>query len=180
VKSRLVRLLAAILIAAPVSASDFRTLDLGATCDGVQAREQARGSVSIPSQKNSGAEVYAFRGRDFGRDLTLEYFCPKGTLFSGNYLFPVEQLETAVTSYHNAYDLLVSRYGAPFFDNTPWQVGRSTSEVRKHRRFLTLDPREYMTAWKTPHLFVVTHLMSIHESEGRGWRVVVVIGPTKK
>lgn len=171
--------LAVTLVAAPVGAADFRTLDVGATCDGVPAREQARGSVSIPWQEISGADVYAFRGRDFGRDLTLMYFCPNGTLFTGNYLFPYEQLKTAVTSYHHAYDLLLSRYGAPFFDNTPWQFGRSTSEVRKHLRFISQDPRKYMTAWKTTRLFIDMAMMPNRESEGR-WRLTVVIGPIKK
>lgn len=178
--SRLAHLLAVILVAAPVSAADFRALDLGATCDGVKAREQARGSISIPWKKIAGADAYAFRARDFGRDLILVYFCPKGVLFSGNYLFPVEHLQEASTSYHNAYDLLVSRYGAPFFDNTPWQVGRSTSEVQKRQRFISLDPRKYMTAWKTQRVFVTMDMMPSRQSERRGWRAFVVIGPIKK
>lgn len=179
-RSRLAFLAATLFSAPVVGAADFRTLDLGATCNGVPVREQARGSVSIPWQKISGADIYAFRGRGFGRDLTLMYFCPKGTLFSGNYLFPFEQLETAVASYHHTYDLLVSRYGPPFVDNTPWQVGRSTSEVRKHLRFISTDPRKYMTAWKTPRLFIDMAMMPNRESEGRSWRLTVVIGPIKR
>lgn len=180
-KSRLTRALAVILVAAPVSAADFRALDLGATCGGVNARELARGSIPIPWQKVEGADAYAFSARDFGRDLTLVYFCPKGVLFSGNYLFPVEQLQEASTSYHNAYDLLVSRYGAPFVDNTPWQVRRSPSEARKHQRStISPDPRKYMTAWKSSRVFVTMNMMPSHQSEHRGWRVFVVIGPIKK
>ena len=177
----LAHLLAVIVISAPVGAADFRTLDFGARCDGVQAREQARGSVSIPWKKIPGSDVYAFRGRDFGRDLTLMYLCPKGALFSGNYLFPIEQLETAVTSYHNAYDLLVSIYGAPRFDNTQWQVGAKTKDPRN----VNADPRKYMTYWKTSRLNVNMAMMRGYEPEGRGWRsrgwrVFLVLSGIKK
>jgi hypothetical protein len=169
-------LLAVTLAAAPAGAADFRTLDFGATCESVQAHEQARGSVAIPWGKISGADVYAFRGRDYDRDLILMYFCPKGALFSGNYYFPVEQIETAVTSYRNTYDLLVSVYGAPFIDNTPWQVGGST----KDERVINSDSRKYMTSWSTPRLHATISIMPSQESEGPGWRVFVVISPVKK
>jgi hypothetical protein len=86
-----------IVIAAPVSAADFRTLNFGAPCDGARAREQARGSVSIPWKRVEGSDAYAFRGSDFGRDLTVMYLCSKGTLFSGNYFFRVEQLGNLCT-----------------------------------------------------------------------------------
>jgi len=51
---------AMILIAAPAGAAEFRTLDIGAPCDAVPAREQARGSVAIPWKTIPGADVYAF------------------------------------------------------------------------------------------------------------------------
>jgi len=119
----LLRYVALVLLSAPVGAADFRTLDIGDSCASVQAREKARGSIAIPWKQLSGADTYAFRGHDHGRDLTLTYFCPKGALFSGNYYFPVEQLEVAVNTYHAAYDVMVASYGTPFTDNSPWQVG---------------------------------------------------------
>ncbi len=94
--------LAVTSFSSPLRAADFRTLDFGAACDSVVTREQARGSVPIPGEKISGADVYGFRGREYDRDLVLTYFCPKGVLFSGNYYFPVEGLETAIVSYRIA------------------------------------------------------------------------------
>ena len=176
VSTMLGRLIATILVSAPVVAADFRTLDIGAQCDSVPAREQARGSVAIPWGEVSGADVYAFKARDYDRDLVLMYFCPKGSLFSGNYFFPVEKLEKAVTSFHNAYDLLVSVYGAPFIDNTPWQAGEST----KDERFVSAEPRKYMASWRTPRLHVAMSIMPSHASEGPGWRVFVVISRIQK
>lgn len=169
-------LVAAIIVSSPAPAEDFRTLNFGAACDSVQAREQARGSVAISSGKIPGADNYAFRGRDFDRDLTLTYFCPKGILFSGNYFFPVEQLEAAATSYRNAYDLLVSLYGAPYIDTTPWQVGGDT----KDERAVASNPRKYMTSWRTPRLHVTVSIMPSDESGEPGWRVFVVLSRSKK
>jgi hypothetical protein len=168
--------IAVILIAAPADAADFRTLDLGAPCDAAPAREQARGSVAIPWKKIPGADVYAFTGRDYDRDLVVMYFCPQGTLFSGNYFFPIEQPEKAVTSYRGVYDLLIAVYGAPFVDNTPWQVGGST----KDERVINPDPWMYMTAWRTPRLNINMAITQGQESEGPGWRVFVVISRLKK
>jgi hypothetical protein len=167
--------IAVTLISAPADAEDFRTLNLGSPCDAVPAREQARGSVAIPWKKIPGANVYAFTGRDYDRDLVVMYFCPQGTLFSGNYFFPIEQPENAVTSYRGVYDLLVAVYGAPFVDNTPWQVGGST----KDERVINPDPRMYMTAWRTPRLNVNMCFVQGNESEGPGWRVFVVISRRK-
>src|ERR1700734_566228 len=93
--SMLARFLAVMLISAPINAADFCTADFGATCGGVQAREQGR--------EIAGAGAYAFGGQDFARGLTVKYLCArKGwPLFIGNYLFRIEPLEKAVTSYHN-------------------------------------------------------------------------------
>ncbi len=168
--------LAVTSFSSPLRAADFRTLDFGAACDSVVTREQARGSVPIPREKISGADVYGFRGREYDRDLVLTYFCPKGVLFSGNYYFPVEVLETAIVSYRNTYDLLVSIYGAPFIDNTPWQVGGDT----KDEHVVSSDPRKYMTGWRIPRLPATVSIMPSHKSENQGWRVFVVISRVKK
>lgn len=166
---------AMIVISAPAGAAEFRTLDLGAPCDAVPAREQARGSVAIPWKQIPGADVYAFTGREYERDLVIMYFCPQGNLFSGNYFFPIEQPEKTVTSYRDVYDLLVSVYGAPFVDSTPWQVGGST----KDPRVISPDPQKYMTMWRTPLLNVNMAIGLNRESEGPGSRVFVVISRRK-
>ena len=143
-------LIAMILISAPANAADFRGLDFGAPCDTAPAHEQARGSVAIPWKTIPGADVYAFTGREYNRDLVITYFCPHGALFSGNYFLPIEQPEKALSSYRDVYDLLVAVYGAPFDDTTPWQVGGST----KDPGFISSDPRKYTTSWMTPFLYV--------------------------
>jgi hypothetical protein len=140
----------------------------------VPAREQARGSVAIPWKTIPGADVYAFKGIEFNRDLVIMYFCPQGSLLSGNYLFPIEQPQKTVTSYRDVYDLLVSVYGAPFFDTTPWQIGGSTKDL------VSPDPQKYMTAWRTPLLNVNMAIGLNGESEAPGWRVFVVISRRKQ
>jgi hypothetical protein len=169
-------LVALALLSAPVGAADFRVLDFGDACASIQAREEPLGSVAIPWQKISGADIYAFKGREFNRELLITYFCPKGTLFSGNYYFPVEPLDVAVTSYRAAYDLLVSMYGAPFFDTSPWQVGANDKDPRA----IASDPQKYTTAWKTPRLHVALSLMPNFPSEGPGRRVFIVVTRLKK
>lgn len=167
-------LIAMILISAPTGAADFRGLDFGAPCNAAPAHEQARGSVAIPWKTIPGADVYAFTGREYNRDLVIMYFCPQGTLFSGNYFFPIEQPEKTVSSYRDVYDLLVAVYGAPFVDTTPWQVGGST----KDPRVISSDPQKYLTSWITPLLNVNMAIRLSNESPG--WRVFVVINRRKK
>lgn len=164
------RLLAVILISAPVNAAEFPTLDFGATCNGVQVREQGA--------EVAGAGAYAFRGQDFARGVTVRYLCAKmgWPLFVGNYLFPIEPLEKAVTSYHNIYDRLIAIYGAPYLDTTPWQVGART----KDQRNIHLDPRKYGAYWKTPRLLVNLVMLQSYKSKVRGWRPFVVISRSKE
>jgi hypothetical protein len=170
------RLLTLALLSTPVAAADFRTLDFGDTCAPVKVREEAQGSVAIPWNQICGADIYAFRVRDYNRDLMITYFCPKGALFSGNWYFPVEPLDVAVSSYRDAYDLLVSQYGAPFLDSSPWQVGADTNDPLA----IASDPRMYMTSWKTAHLHTVMSLMPNLKSEHPGWRVFIVVSRAKQ
>lgn len=164
------RLLAVILISAPVNAADFRALDFGPPCDGAQAREQGA--------EIAGAGAYAFSGQAFARGLNVRYLCAKEgwPAFVGNYSFPIEPLEKAVTSYHNIYDRLISIYGAPYFDNTRWQVGART----KDQRNIDPDPRKYSAYWKTPRLFVNLVMIRSYKSRVRGWRAFVVISRNKE
>jgi hypothetical protein len=167
--SMLARFLVAILISAPINAADSCTADFGATCGGAQAREQGR--------EIAGAGASAFSGQDFARGLTVKYLCArKGwPLFIGNYLFPIEPLEKAVTSYHHIYDRLISIYGAPYLDTTPWQVGALT----KDQRNIDPDPRKYGAYWKTPRLLVNLVMIQSYKSKVRGWRAFVVMSRNK-
>jgi hypothetical protein len=165
--SMLGRLIAMILISAPAGAANFRGLEFGAPCAAAPAHEQARGSVAIPWKTNPGADVYAFTGREYNRDLVIIYACPQGTLVSGNYMFPVEQLEKTVSTYRDVHDRLVSIYGAPFIDSPPWQVGT------KDPRGISQHPQKYITSWRTPILNVAMSILRTNEPPG--WRVFVVI-----
>jgi hypothetical protein len=101
------------IAAAPVVAADYRGANFGDDCARVQAQEKARGSSAIPWKQMSGADIYAFQVRENDRDLVMTYFCPKGKLFTVNYSFPTEKLETALQSYRAALDWLSSMFGAP-------------------------------------------------------------------
>jgi hypothetical protein len=166
----LARLLAIILISVPVNAAAFVAWTFGPTCAGVQAREQGT--------EITGAGAYAFKGQAFARGLTVKYLCGKTgwPLFIGNYLFAIEPLQKAVTSYHNVYDRLISIYGAPYLDTTPWQVGARTKDPRN----IEPDPRKYGTYWKTPRLLVNLVMVRSYKSKVRGWRAFVVISRNKE
>lgn len=120
-----------------------------------------------------GAGTYAFGGQAFAQGLTVRYLCAKRgwPLFVGNYLFPIEPLEKALTTYHDVYDRLISIYGAPYFDTTQWQVGARTKDPRN----IDPDPRRYGAYWKTPRLLVNLVIMRSYKSRVRGWRAFVVI-----
>jgi hypothetical protein len=162
-----------LLFVAPALSGDFRSLNFGDSCATVLTAETDRGSVSVPWSRD---DVHAFNGRDFNRDLTFTYFCPKGVLFAGNYYFPIESLHSALESYHDAYGLLISIYGAPFLDNTPWQVGSDTSDPRA----VSTDPRKYSTSWKTERTYVHIMLIPPKVSGEPDWRVFVVAMKPKK
>jgi hypothetical protein len=167
--SMLGRLIAMILISAPAGAADFGGSDFGAPCDAAIAHERARGSLAIPWNTIPAADIYVFSGREYNRDLGITYFCPKGTLARVNYLFPIEHPEKTISSYRDVYDVLISVYGAPFFDTTPWQVGGNT----KDPSVISPDPQKYMTSWRTPLLDV--NMTIGLDSESQGWRVLVVM-----
>jgi hypothetical protein len=160
------------LLSAPVGAGDFRGLNFGDSCTSIPSREEARGSIAIPWKSPSGADISRiFKGREYDRDLTIMYLCSEGGLLGGNYFFQSEPLDVAVGSYRSMYDLFVSTYGAPFFDNTPWQVGGSIPD----KRIINPDPREYQTMWKTARLLTKLNFAPNLPSEKAGWRVSIVV-----
>ncbi len=68
-------------------AADFRALDIGQSCALAREWEVSKGSIPTPGRKGPGADIYAFEGRDFDRELSFSYFCIDGNLFAGNYFF---------------------------------------------------------------------------------------------
>ena len=167
--------IALVLLSAPVGATDFRALDLGDPCGPVQTREKALGSVAIPWPRWAGADIYAFAGRDFDRDLKLTYFCTNGRLYSGGYYFPVEKLEDALNTYRAVYESLLSMYGEPYVQDMPWQVGPGSNP-----RGMPPESRGYETVWKTPRLDARMGIASNFPSESPGRRVFVEITQHKQ
>jgi hypothetical protein len=79
------------LIAVSAEGADFRALDIGQSCATVVEWEIAHGSTPVPWTTVPGAETYAFRVRQFDRDILAQYVCVKGNLLAGNYLFPLSR-----------------------------------------------------------------------------------------
>jgi hypothetical protein len=153
--------------------ADFRTLDLGQSCTSAREWEVARGSTPMPGSAGPGADIYAFEGREFDRDVYLSYFCMHGVLFTGNHSFPIESLDQAVDSYRDIRERLLSVYGDTSSDASPWSGAgdmRSTG----------IDSPKYMTFWRTTRGSTTLSLMRNKPSERPGWRVFLVIGPVTK
>jgi hypothetical protein len=159
------------LLASPADAADFRVLDFGSPCDSIRELEGAQGSIPIPWTHSEAEGWYGFRGRAFGREVSILYLCVNGHLCTGNYLFPFEEPDQAVESYRGVYEDLVSRYGKPFVDNTPWQHG----VPEKDQRFIASDPRRYMTSWRTSGVRTTLSLMPNSDSSGPALQVFVVV-----
>jgi hypothetical protein len=158
------------MLSTSASAADFRALDIGQSCASAREWEVARGSTPMPGRAGAGADVYAFTGREFDRNLYFSYFCMHGDLFTGNYSFPIESLEQAVDSYRDVHGLLLSRYGDPFVDNSPWNRDSD-------KRSIATDSSKYMTNWRTPRVSATLSIMPNQPTEKSGWRVFLVIAP---
>ena len=157
------------LLSAPGLASDFRTLDFGASCADVVVQEIALGSKQVPPRVE-GMGILAFKGQGFDRQLDFTYFCPKGVLFAGDYYFPSQPLSDSFVTYETVYKALSAMYGAPVLDNSPLKQPSLGS------RWLEEDPFKYMTTWNTPRVSVATILLRSFPEEPAGWRVAVHFG----
>jgi hypothetical protein len=170
-KSCLVLLL---IIAARADAADFRVLNIGDACVGVEAKEAALGSKAVPRNDTPRTVAYAFEAKEFGRDLVVLYLCSEGRLYSGNYRLPLEELDDAVKSFRSVHDELSEKYGTPFLDSSPWHVRDVTQPA-----IISSQPSEYSTDWKTPRVYA--HLMIVQGRQPNGslggWKVALVIGP---
>ena len=167
------RLIALVLLSAPASAADFRPLKLGDACAGVEEKEQALESISLPRMDTPG--VHAFQVREYDRDLFVSYFCPKGNLFTGSYSFPIEEFDDAVKTYRRTNDGLVSNYDSPVLDSPPSLVGTDTESLVGGP-----DRTKYSAAWRTSRALVTISIMPNQPSEVNGRRVFFLTGQTSK
>jgi hypothetical protein len=161
------------LIAVSAEGADFRAPDIGQSCATVVEWEIAHGSTPVPWTTVPGAETYAFRVRQFDRDILAQYVCVKGNLLAGNYLFPVESLDQAVDSYREIHSRLLAVYGIPSADNSPWSDNVDS-------RVTSLYPQQYMTIWIAARETSTISLMPNKKSESVGWRVFLVIGAARR
>ena len=159
-----------LLLSSTAFSKDFRTIDIGEPCKNVPKLEKALSTERI-AWSGSAKERIAFKGEFAGIDTYILYFCPGGSLFTGNYLFENKSLEESLIIYRKIYDHLISTYGEARIDPTPWKKNVDP-------RWVTPDPREYLTWWKTDRLSIT---LSIHEENQKsdGWGVFVAIGPNK-
>ena len=160
--------LAATIFSLSATAADFRALDIGQSCTTAREWEVARGSTPMPGRTGAGADIYAFTGREFDRDLFFSYFCMHGELFTGNYSFPIESLEQAAESYRDVHAILLSTYGDAFVDNSPWSGDGD-------RRFMATELSRFNTNWRTSRVSATLTIMPSQTGEKSGWRVFLVI-----
>jgi hypothetical protein len=162
------------LLAGPASAADFRNLDVGDPCASVRDSEVAMGSTPI-TWTGIGNHVYAFTGQEFGRQVEISYFCPYGTLVTGNYFIPEQNLDDAVRSYREVYVKLSSRLGEPTLDNSPWQ-----KKTEKNHLPIPSDQTKYYVAWLGQRMDTVLSFLMSGDSTNAKWKVAIVVMPNKE
>jgi hypothetical protein len=158
------------ILAMSATAADFRALDIGQSCATAREWEVVRGSTPMQGAAGPGADIYGFEAQEFGRDVYLSYFCIHGTLFTGNYSFPIESLDKALESFHEIHDQMLFAYGDTSSDNSPWNGDGEMQST-------TIESPKYMTHWQTTRVSTTLSLMRNKPSESPGWRVFIVIGP---
>ena len=163
-------LIASALISVQVTAADFRVANFGEPCVGIREREEARGSAPI-AWSPSRPEFIAFKGTEFGREVSILYLCPKGALFTGNYFLNNENFDDALKTLRLIYDKFFSERGVPYFDTTPWQADADPRGVQS-------DPRKYMVTWRDTHVRTTISVMPADKSE-KAWHVFIIVGQDK-
>jgi hypothetical protein len=166
------RLLLLAILAAPVGASDVRTLDIGDVCAGVEVKEAALGSKEISWHQTPRKLAHAFQVHEFNRDVVLAYFCKDGRLFTGNYYLPFEGLDDSAKSFREVHDHLLAMYGAPFLDSSPWHIRDSTQPA-----IIASGPSQYMTEWRASRILAHLMIARNRKDDGElGWQVTLIVG----
>ena len=161
----------ATVIAWPVSAADFRSVDFGSSCAPVRELEEAQGSVQIPWKKVEDGELIAFKGRAFERDVSIVYHCIGGQLVAGSHFFLFEGFSGVVSSYGEVHEKLVGLHGRPFLDTSPRY---HPDDLNHDQRAALSDPVRYMTIWITPRVRISLTLMPRVGSSEDEWQVFVM------
>ncbi|MGO9934936.1 MAG: hypothetical protein ACLPV8_24410 [Steroidobacteraceae bacterium] len=164
-------IVATAVLAAKVSAADFRVADFGSPCAQIRDLEEARGSKQIILDA-SDSNKQAFKGSAFNRDATILYVCKDGKFAVGNYFYPQQHFDNALQNFHDIYDNLISTYGTPFYDSSPWQAGTD-----KDSRHIAPDPSKYVVNWQRGRLNTTINLVTNGDVIGANWEVIVVVSP---
>jgi hypothetical protein len=164
---RRIAIVTSVLLASPAHAADFRGSDLGSPCDSIKANEEAQNSTLIPWTPSEKEGFFAFKGRAFDREVTVLYLCYKGILRTGNYYFPLEPFDDALSSFKSVYESLTLTHGVPVLDNTPWQKDADP-------RWVSSDPHRYYVTWHTPRVRTTIAVMPGHDNLDSTWHVFVI------
>jgi hypothetical protein len=126
---------ALVLLATPIRASDFRVMDVGGSCDSISELEQVRDSIPVQWEPMSGAEIYAFSGKDFDRDVVFnmsasrEFYGPEitfGRLNNSKLLLPVTTERTNTWSHCTGSHTMTFHGGDLAQDKTTLATPRRT------------------------------------------------------
>ncbi len=162
-----------VVFAFPADAADFRSVDIGASCNNVDAWEMAHGSTRNVTHADPGLEVYSYNIGEFGRRVKVRYLCHSEKFFSGHYDFPIETWAQAVETYIDVYDSLRSIHGDPSTGGPP--TGAIGNRARSSNNF-----RTYIAAWKNANSTTVLIIAPNQPTKPEldDWHVVIdVHGP---
>ena len=144
--------------------ADFRVLDFEKSCDDVASLEAARGSQPFVGKLPSGYH-YAFKAREFDRDVVIGYTCPDGKFTRGAYIFDVKDGDEATQLYTAVKQRVTNELGAPYYDFASKEHRRKMQEVGA-----ALSRADTQVAfWKAKNS--EAHASVAEPSRDRGWRV---------
>jgi len=157
-------LFATLLMSQTAGATDFRAMSFGDSCQKVTALEAARGLTPLDEQLPSGYQ-FAFRGREFDRDVVVGYSCRDGALFRGAYIMPARDEADASALYTKLKKDLTRALGAPSYD-----FASSAHREKMRSVGATLSRADTEVAfWNGKRS--EAHLSVGQPSGARGWRV---------
>jgi hypothetical protein len=145
-------------------AADFRVLNFAEACERLSERESALGSKPFEGKLPSGYQ-FAFRHRDFDRDVVIGYACRDGKFYRGAYIFDARDQADASQIYRELKRRTTRNLGAPYYDFASAEHRRKVSEVGA-----TLSIADTQVAfWKNDRY--EAHASVAEPSKDRGWRV---------
>jgi hypothetical protein len=122
-------------VSTPTGTAEFRAIDIGQSCNTVNAWEIAHGSKRNVTHADPPLEVYSYSAEELGRQIAVRYMCYNGKLSSTQSSFPREPWSRAVETYRNAYGLLKSSHGEPLTETAP--ENENSNETRSAGHWAT-------------------------------------------